>query len=382
MIPPHGGRLINRLAEPGEAQALAEKARGLVKLGLNRRELSDLDMIATGAMSPLEGFMTGEDYRSARDFMRLKSGAVWSLPITLSAKGEPGQYQPGKEIALCEPGGEQVAILELEDKFKVDKELEADKVLQTTDRGHPGVQYLDSISDTFLGGKVKVFKRMKDPAFERWWLDPKETRVLFKEKGWKTIVAFQTRNPIHRAHEYLQKCAMEMVDALLIHPLVGETKKDDIPAEVRMKCYEALVDNYYPKNRVAVSIFPAAMRYAGPKEAIFHSLCRKNYGCTHFIVGRDHAGVGTYYGPFDAHYIFSEFEPEEIGIIPLFFDNSFFCRKCGNMASSKTCPHPAEDHVSLSGTKVREMLGKGELPPPEFTRAEVAKVLIDSMKKK
>jgi len=382
MIHPHGGRLINRLAEPGEAQALAEKARGLVKLRLNRRELSDLDMIATGAMSPLEGFMAGEDYRSVRDFMRLKSGAVWSLPITLSGKGEPGQYQPGKEIALCEPGGEPVAILELEDKFKVDKELEADKVLQTTDRGHPGVQYLDSISDTFLGGKVRVFKRMKDPAFERWWLDPKETRVLFKEKGWKTIVAFQTRNPIHRAHEYLQKCAMEMVDALLIHPLVGETKKDDIPAEVRMKCYEALVDNYYPKNRVAVSIFPAAMRYAGPKEAIFHSLCRKNYGCTHFIVGRDHAGVGTYYGPFDAHYIFSEFEPEEIGIIPLFFDNSFFCRKCGNMASSKTCPHPAEDHVSLSGTKVREMLGKGELPPPEFTRAEVAKVLIDSMKKK
>ena len=381
MIPPHGGRLINRLVQGDDAMRLADQAKSLPRLALNRRELSDVDMIATGAMSPLEGFMCGDDYDNVRDFMRLKSGAVWSLPITLSAKGDPEAYKIGKQVALCDPSGEPVAILDLEDKCKVDKELEADKVLQTTDRAHPGVQYLDSIFDVYLGGKVRVFKRIKDPAFEKWWLDPKETRVLFKEKGWKSVVAFQTRNPIHRAHEYLQKCAMEMVDALLIHPLVGETKKDDIPADVRMRCYETLVDNYYPKNRVAISIFPAAMRYAGPREAIFHSLCRKNYGCTHFIVGRDHAGVGTYYGPFDAHAIFSEFEQEEIGITPLFFDNSFFCKKCGNMASSKTCPHPAEDHVSLSGTKVREMLGRGEIPPVEFTRPEVAKILIESMKK-
>ena len=382
MIPPHGGRLVNRLADDKSAKDLLQKAKGLKKLALNKRELSDLDMIATGAMSPLQGFMCREDYENVRDFMRLKNGLVWSLPITLSGKEDPGQYKTGKEIALCGPEGEPIAILELEDKYKVDKELEADKVLQTTDRNHPGVQYLDSISDTYLGGKITLFKRMKDPAFERWWLDPKETRVLFKSKGWKTIVAFQTRNPIHRAHEYLQKCAMEVVDALLIHPLVGETKKDDIPAEVRMRCYEALIENYYPKNRAAISIFPAAMRYAGPKEAIFHSLCRKNYGCTHFIVGRDHAGVGSFYGPFDAHFIFSEFDPEEINITPLFFDNAFFCKKCGNMASSKTCPHPAEDHISLSGTKVREMLGRGELPPVEFTRPEVAKVLIEAMKNK
>jgi len=382
MIAPHGGKLVNRLAHGDEAGKLADRARSLPGVVLNRRELSDLEMIATGAMSPLQGFMSGDDYQKVRDFMRLKSGLVWSLPITLSAKDEPGKYKIGKEIALLGPEGEPMAILELEDKFKIDKELEAQKVLKTTDRKHPGVQYLDSISDSCLGGKVKVFKRRKEPAFEKWRLEPKETRVLFKARGWKTIVAFQTRNPIHRAHEYLQKCAMEMVDGLLIHPLVGETKKDDIPAEVRMQCYEALVKNYYPKNRVAISIFPAAMRYAGPREAVFHSLCRKNYGCTHFIVGRDHAGVGTFYGPFDAHQIFQEFAPEEIGITPLFFDNAFFCKKCGNMASSKTCPHPAEDHVSLSGTRVREMLAQGELPPEEFTRPEVARVLIEAMKKK
>jgi len=380
VIAPHGGRLINRLSEAEEAFRLSEQAKSLSQLELNPRELSDLDMIATGAMSPLEGFMCKEDYESVRDFMRLKTGLVWSLPVTLSCKADSELYQPGKEIALC-VNGEPIAILELEDKFKVDKELEADRVLRTTERNHPGVQYLDSIADIYLGGKIKVFKRIRDKRFEKWWLDPKETRFLFKTKGWKSIVAFQTRNPIHRAHEYLQKCALEMVDALLIHPLVGETKKDDIPAEVRMKCYEALIEGYYPKNRVAISIFPAAMRYAGPREAIFHSICRKNYGCSHFIVGRDHAGVGNYYGPFDAHHIFQEFEPEEIGITPLFFDNAFYCSKCGAMATSKTCPHPNEDHISLSGTKVRELLSKGELPPAEFTRPEVAKVLIGAMKK-
>ncbi len=377
MIAPHGGRLVNRIAEAEEAVALLDQAKGLPKLLLNRRELSDLDMIATGAMSPLEGFMNREDYQSVVDFMRLKNGMVWSLPVTLSLKGGHNLNQIGQEVALCEPGGEPVAVMEVDDQFKVDKEQEADKVLQTTERAHPGVQYLDTISDTYVGGKVKLFKRTKDPAFEKWALDPKETRVLFKTKGWKSIVAFQTRNPIHRAHEYLQKCAIEMVDALLIHPLVGETKKDDIPAEVRMKCYEVLIENYYAKNRAAISVFPAAMRYAGPREAVWHALCRKNYGCTHFIVGRDHAGVGNYYGPFDAHYIFSEFDPEEIAITPLFFDNSFWCKKCGGMASSKTCPHSGDDHISLSGTKVREMFAKGEIPPEEFTRPEVAKVLIE-----
>jgi len=380
MIAPHGGRLVNRLTEGEKAEELREKAQSLPRLVLNARELSDLDMIACGAMSPLEGFMGREDYESVRDFMRLKTGLVWSLPVVLSCKEEPDKYPLDKEIALCSPEGEPIAIMQVEDKYKVDKELEADRVLQTTDPAHPGVKYLNSISDVYLGGQVWLFQRKRDPRFERWWLDPKETRVLFKTKGWKTIVAFQTRNPIHRAHEYLQKCAMEIVDALLIHPLVGETKKGDIPAEVRMRCYEVLLENYYPKNRVALSVFPAAMRYAGPREAIFHSLCRKNYGCTHFIVGRDHAGVGNFYGPFDAHYIFQEFEPEEIGITPLFFDNAFYCKKCQGMASAKTCPHPGEDHISLSGTRVREMLRKGEMPPQELTRPEVAEILIEAMK--
>jgi len=378
MLPPHGGRLINRIAGAKEREDFEERAPNMPRLTLSQRELADLEMLASGAMSPLEGYMSLEDYVSVVDLKRLAMGLPWTIPVTLAVKdGDGGEYEVGSEVALHGPDGEFLAVLELEEKYRPDKRMEAEKVLLTADEAHPGVAYLGSIGDVYLGGPIHLVHRPRHTTFTNYRLDPKETRVLFKTKGWDTVAAFQTRNPIHRAHEYLQKCALETVDALLIHPLVGETKSDDIPAEVRMRCYEVLLRNYYPSTRVALSVFPAAMRYAGPREAIFHALVRKNYGCTHIIIGRDHAGVGSYYGTYDAHYIFREFDRYEIDITPMFFDHAFYCRRCGNMASTKTCPHGNEDHVFLSGTKVREMLGRGEVPPAEFTRPEVAQVLIE-----
>jgi len=378
MIKPHGGTLINRVADNSNVDNLKEKAQGLKKIALNERETSDLEMIATGALSPLEGFMTSKDYNSIISDRHLSTGPVWTIPVVLSAK-DGDDIQTGTEVALCE-NGKPLAIMEVEDKFSFDKEKEAQAVLRTNDKAHPGVAYLDSIGDSYIGGKITLLEKPNHADFHEFRLEPAQTRKLFEEKGWKTITAFQTRNPIHRAHEYLQKCALEIVDALLIHPLMGATKGDDISGEVRWECYETLLKNYYPDDRVAISVFPAAMRYAGPSEAIFHAIVRKNYGCTHFIVGRDHAGVGNYYGTYDAQLIFNDFSPEEIDITPLFFEHAFFCTKCGNMASTKTCPHSNEDHVFLSGTKVREMLRAGEKPPAEFTRPEVAEVLVKSMK--
>ena len=381
-IRPHGGRLINRLIEGEKKENLIERAQSLPRIQLNNRELADLEMIAVGAMSPLEGFMTRDDYEGVLTDMHLSMGQPWTLPITLSVKpgDDADQYKEGLDVALGY-GDSILGVLHLEEKYKVDKNREAKTVLLTDDEAHPGVQYLGTIGDVYLGGEISVFGKPEHSELNNYRLDPKETRVLFKAKGWSTIVAFQTRNPIHRAHEYLQKSAMEIVDGLLIHPLVGETKKGDIPADVRMDCYNVLLDNYYPRDRVALSVFPAAMRYAGPREAIFHALARKNYGCTHFIVGRDHAGVGDYYGTYDAQYIFNEFTRDELDVTPLFFEHAFFCTKCGNMASQKTCPHGNEDHIFLSGTKVREMLGQGQMPPETFTRPEVAKVLMDAYAK-
>jgi sulfate adenylyltransferase len=382
MIHPHGGRLVDRTATGEDRERLTGETDRMPRIALNQRELADLEMIACGAMSPLEGFMAESDYRSVVDSMRLANGLVWAIPVVLSAKTEEhAKLKAGAEVALMDDAGRVLAVMEVAGRYEADHDYESQMVLRTTDDGHPGVQYLKSISNVYLGGKIHMVRRAEHRDFVRYRLEPKETRVLFATKGWNRIAAFQTRNPIHRAHEYLQKCALEVCDGLLIHPLVGETKADDIPADVRMQCYEELIERYYPRDRVVLSVFPAAMRYAGPREAIFHALVRKNYGCTHFIVGRDHAGVGDYYGTYDAHAIFGEFDPEEIGITPLFFDHAFYCTRCGNMASMKTCPHGNEDHVFLSGTKVRQMLSQGQLPPSEFTRPEVAAILAESASK-
>ena len=378
-IAPHGGTLVNRYLTEDQNGAFQERAKGLPSLKLNPRELSDLEMIAVGAFSPLEGFMTRGDYLGVVQNMHLSSGLAWSLPITLSASAdESDSLRLNEEVALTDPSGSLVGILHLEEKYTYDKDQEAAQVYRTTDAAHPGVNYLIQQGEVLLGGKVLALNSQQSRSQSNHRLNPADSRKLFAEKGWNSTVGFQTRNPVHRAHEYIQKCALEIVDGLFLHPLVGDTKSDDIPADVRMRCYEALLEGYYPRERVILGIFPAAMRYAGPREAIFHALVRKNYGCTHFIVGRDHAGVGNYYGTYDAQHIFKEFSSKELDITPLFFEHAFYCRICKGMGTAKTCPHDQQDHVSLSGTALRAMLQEGKVPPEEFTHPEVAKVLIEA----
>lgn len=375
-ITPHGGELINRLVPESKRSDLLKETASLLHIEVDAYAAFDIDGIAKGMFSPLTGFMGAEETQRVLDTMELRPGIPWTIPILLPVTADvAATIEPGGKIAIDDDRGVTVAIMDVQEKFQLDRQILVEKVYRTTDEKHPGVAYTLSRGDVYLAGPLEVLEA-RTVEHQDYNLTPAQTRAAFDANGWKRIVAFQTRNPIHRAHEYLTKCALEMCDGLLIHPLMGTTKSDDIPGDVRMKCYQVLMEHYYPKDHVMLSIMPVNMRYAGPREAVMHAIVRKNYGCTHFIVGRDHAGVGNYYGTYDAHSIFDEIDPVALGIMPLFFDHSFFSKRTNEMATKKTCPGSDADHVFLSGTKVREMLSRGEAPPPEFTRPEVAEILI------
>ncbi|MBX2862716.1 MAG: sulfate adenylyltransferase [Leptolyngbyaceae cyanobacterium MAG.088] len=380
LIEPHGKQLVNRSLEGNERQDTFEKAHALPRITLSKRNIADLQCIATGIYSPLEGFVNEAEYNLIVNDMRLSSGLAWSIPVTLQIpESEAEKCRVDSQIALAHPNGEILAVMTVESKFTPDQDHEAQQVYLTTEDAHPGVTAMKAEGPVYLGGPISLVNDIPYDSFQQYRLSPVQTRLEFANREWNTVVAFQTRNPIHRAHEYITKTALETVDGLFINPLVGMTKSDDIPADVRVKCYETIMNLYYPKDRTLLGVFPAAMRYAGPREAIMHAIARQNYGCTHFIVGRDHAGVGDYYGTYDAQILFNEFNSDELKIRPVKFEHAFYCKLTGGMATAKTSPSAKEDRIHLSGTKVRAMLREGKKPPAEFTRPEIAEILIDSM---
>ena len=382
-ISPHGGKILPLLAKGDDLIKGFNKANNIPQITMNSREVSDLIMLGMGAFSPLKGFMVKEDYEGVLKDMHTKDGTFWPVPITLAVTNEHADsLKEGQKVALVdETTGAIMGIMAIEEKFAYSKEVEANTIFQTDDSKHPGVKKLYEQGDILVGGPVTVLSEGEYPSrFADYYARPEEVRHIFEERGWSKITAFQVRNPIHRSHEYCTKIALEISDGLFIHPLVGALKADDIPAEVRIRCYEVLLENYYPNDSVLLRVYPMEMRYAGPREALLHAIIRQNFGCSHLIVGRDHAGVGNYYGPFDAQKIFETLQPNDLEIKPLNIDWTFYCYKCEGMASLKTCPHSAEDRCLISGTELRRMLSMGEMPPPEFSRPEVLEILIEYYK--
>jgi len=381
----HGGKYVYQVLEGEEREKILNNIKNFLSLEISKRKACDIELICNGAFSPLDHFMNKDEIMDVAFNLNL-NGILWSIPIMLPVNKDIFEKAQEKDKIILKHENVPLALLEIEDKFTLnenEKEKIAEAVYKTTSLDHPGVKEFMSESSYYLSGKVYLLNRPKREKGIKdfYYLDPKDTRREFEKRGWKRIVAFQTRNPIHRAHEYITKCALEIVDGLFIHPLVGHTKKDDIPANVRIKCYEVLIENYYNKQRVFLSVLPAAMHYAGPREALHHMIIRKNYGATHMIIGRDHAGVGSFYGTYEAQEFVKKYI-DKLEIEPLFFEHAFYCKKCESMATTKTCPHPENNRIILSGTKVRAMLRQGIKPPKEFTREEVANILIEWARKK
>jgi len=380
LVPPHGGKLNPLLvADKQERTRLLQQAQELKSVGLDSKSESDVIMLATGAYSPLQGFMGKKDYLSVMAEMRLSSGLLWPIPVTLPvAAAVAKDLRVGEEISLVSLESNLImAVMTIDEIYGYEKEQEAGSVFATNDRSHPGVAKIYEQGDIYLAGPLKALSEGSYPELYPEFARPADTRELFQEKGWSTIVAFQTRNPIHRSHEYLTKVALELCDGLLIHPVVGHLKTGDIPAQVRMKCYHAMMDNYYNQERTLLKVYPIEMMYGGPREAILHAIIRQNFGCSHMIIGRDHAGVGNFYGAFEAQEIFETLRPDDLSLKPINMDWTFWCYKCEAIVSAKTCPHGDQEHLMISGTRLRDMLAGGDRPPAEFSRPEVIDILID-----